>query len=137
MNSHGVIMKMPANVKDIFENERVHALATASKDGHPNCSYIGAKYILDDENIIVVDNFMKKTLKNILENPKVAIVILREKDAYQIKGECEYLVEGPIYEEARKWMKAKGARYPAKGALKIKVTDIFYSTSDEKGGLPI
>jgi len=34
-------------------------------------------------------------------------------------------------------MKAKGDRYPAKGALLIKVTDIFYSTSDEKAGLPI
>ncbi len=130
-------MKMPTNVKDIFEKERFHVLATASKEGEPNCSYIGGKYLLDDETIIVLDNFMKKTLKNILENPKVAIAIIREKEAYQIRGKCEYLTEGPIYEEARKWMKAKGDRYPAKGALLIKVTDIFYSTSDEKAGLAL
>ncbi|HNR43584.1 MAG TPA: pyridoxamine 5'-phosphate oxidase family protein [Methanofastidiosum sp.] len=130
-------MKMPANIKDIFEKERIHQLATASKNGEPNCSYVGAKYLLDDETIIIVDNFMKKTLKNILENPNVAIAIIREKETYQIKGTCEYLTKGPIYEEARKWMKAKGDRYPAKGALLIKVTDIFYSTSDEKAGLSI
>ncbi len=130
-------MKIPSNVKEIFEKERFHQLATASKNGEPNCSYIGAKYLLDDETIIVVDNFMKKTLKNILENPRVSIAIIREKEAYQIKGNCKYLTEGLIYEEARKWMKAKGDRYPAKGALLIKVTDIFYSTSDEKAGLPI
>ena len=130
-------MKIPSNVKEIFEKERFHQLATASKNGEPNCSYIGAKYLLDDETIIVVDNFMKKTLKNILENPRVSIAIIREKEAYQIKGNCKYLTEGPIYEEARKWMKAKGDRYPAKGALLIKVTDIFYSTSEEKAGLPI
>lgn len=130
-------MKMPTNVKDIFEKERFHQLATASKNGEPNCSYIGAKYLLDDETIIIVDNFMRKTLKNILENPKIAIVIIRDKEAYQIKGECEYQTNGPIYEEARKWMKAKGDKYPAKGALVVKVTDIFYATSNGKAGLPI
>lgn len=130
-------MKIPDNVKDIFEKERFHQLATASKNGEPNCSYVGAKYLLDDETIIIVDNFMRKTLKNILENPRIAIVIIRDKEAYQIKGNCEYLTNGPIYEEARKWMKAKGDKYPAKGAIVVKVTDIFYSTSDEKAGLPI
>ncbi|NMC58157.1 MAG: hypothetical protein GYA51_01985 [Candidatus Methanofastidiosa archaeon] len=130
-------MKIPDNVKDIFEKERFHQLATASKNGEPNCSYVGAKYLLDDETIVIVDNFMRKTLKNILENPRIAIVIIRDKEAYQIKGNCEYLTNGPIYEEARKWMKAKGDKYPAKGAIVVKVTDIFYSTSDEKAGLPI
>ncbi|HNZ61279.1 MAG TPA: pyridoxamine 5'-phosphate oxidase family protein [Methanofastidiosum sp.] len=130
-------MKIPANIRDIIDKERMHQLATASKDGEPNCSYVGAKYTLNDETIIIVDNFMKKTLKNILENPRVAIVVIRDKEAYQIKGKCEYLTSGPIYEEAKKWMKTRGDRFPAKGALLIRVTDIFYSTSDEKAGLPL
>lgn len=78
-------MIIPTNIKDIFEKERFHQLATASKNGDPNCSYIGAKYILDDETIIVVDNFMKKTLKNILENPKVAIAIIRKKTHIKLR----------------------------------------------------
>lgn len=130
-------MKIPANIRDIIDKERMHQLATASKDGEPNCSYVGAKYTLDDETIIIVDNFMKKTLMNILENPRVAIVVIRDKEAYQIKGKCEYLTSGTIYEEDRKWMKTRGDRFPAKGALLIRVTDIFYSTSDEKAGLPL
>lgn len=52
-------MKIPANIRDIIDKERMHQLATASKDGEPNCSYVGAKYTLDDETIIIVDNFMK------------------------------------------------------------------------------
>lgn len=122
-------MKMPGKVKEIFNNEIVHQLATSSSAGIPNVSNVGAKYLLDDETVIIVDNYMVKTLSNILENPVVAILIRRGKESYQIKGCCSYLKSGPIFEDARKWMKAIGEKYPAKGALKIKVEAIFNSAS--------
>ncbi len=122
-------MKMPKKVKEIFNNELVHQLATLSNTGIPNISNIGAKYLLDDETIMVVDNYMKKTLSNIIENPAVAILVRSGKESYQIKGRCSYLKSGPIYEEAKKWMKSIGTKYPAKGVLKIKVEEIFNSTS--------
>jgi len=123
-------MKIPKKVKEIFNDELVHQLATLSNTGIPNISNIGAKYLLDDETIMVVDNYMKKTLSNIIENPAVAILVRSGKESYQIKGICSYLKSGPIYEEAKKWMKSIGEKYPAKGVLKIKVEEIFNSTSD-------
>jgi len=127
-------MKIPPNVKDIFVNERVHQLATSSGAGIPNVASIGAKYLLDDETIIIVDNYMKKTLQNIMENPVVAILVRSGKESYQIKGKCDYLKSGTIYEEAKKWMKSMGEQYPAKGALKVKVEEIFNSASGSGSG---
>jgi len=122
-------MKIPKKVKDIFNNEPVHQLATSSKNGVPNISNAGAKYLLDDETIIIVDNYMKKTLSNIIENPAAAILLRSGKESYQIKGSCSYFTSGVFYEEAKKWMKSIGEKYPAKGVLKIKVEEIFNSAA--------
>ena len=127
-------MKLPKRVKEIFNNEPVHQLATASKTGVPNIANAGAKYLLDDESIIIVDNYMVKTLSNVLENPAVSILLRSGKESYQIKGNCSYFTSGALYEVAKKWMKSIGEKYPAKGVLKIKVEDIYNSNSGAGAG---
>jgi len=127
-------MKIPNEVKEIFKNEKYHQLATASAEGVPNVSNIGGKYLRDDDTIVIVDNYMKKTITNVLSNPNVSILIRRERVSYQIKGKCRYINEGTEYEEARKWMKSVAEKYPAKGALIITVEDIFDSTTAPNAG---
>lgn len=127
-------MKIPEKVKDIFIGEPVHQLATASADGVPNISNIGAKYLLDDETIIVIDNYMKKSLSNILENPDVSVLIRRERESYQIKGKCSYMQTGSVYAEARKWMKSIAEKYPAKGVLLITIEGIYNASSGSNAG---
>jgi hypothetical protein len=127
-------MKIPEKVKNIFNNEPVHQLATSSKNGIPNISNAGAKYLLNDETIIIIDNYMDKTLANILENPLVAILVRSGKESYQIKGRCSYLSSGSLYEDAKKWMKSVGEKYPAKGALKIEIEEIYNSNSGSGAG---
>ncbi len=127
-------MKMPKKVKDIFNNEPVHQLATSSKNSVPNISNAGAKYLLDDETIIIVDNYMNKTLSNIIENPAIAILLRSGKESYQIKGSCSYFTSGVLYEKAKEWMKSIGGKYPAKGVLQIKVEHIYNSNSGAGAG---
>jgi hypothetical protein len=127
-------MKLPKKVKDIFNNEPIHQLATASKNGVPNISNVGAKYLLDDETIIIVDNYMVKTLSNVIKNPAVSILARSGKESYQIKGSCSYFTSGNLYEEAKEWMKSIGEKYPAKGVLKIKVENIYNSNSGAGAG---
>jgi len=130
-------MKLPKKVKDIFNEEPIHQLATSSKNSVPNISNAGAKYLLDDETIIIVDNYMVKTSSNVIENSAVSILLRRGKESYQIKGRCSYFTSGAFYEEAKKWMKSIGEKYPAKGVLKIKVEDIYNSNSGAKSGKKI
>ena len=127
-------MKIPDEVKEIFKNEKYHQLATVSAEGIPNISNIGGKYLRDDDNIVIVDNYMKKTMSNILSNPNVSILIRKEKVSYQIKGKCKYVTEGLEYEEAKKWMKSVAEKYPAKGALIITVEDVFNSNTGPDAG---
>ena len=130
-------MKIPDEVKEIFKNEKYLQLATTSAEGVPNVSNIGGKYLRDDDIIVVVDNYMRKTITNVLSNPNVSILIRRERLSYQIKGKCRYVNEGIEYEEARKWMKSVAEKYPAKGALIITIEDIFDSTTGPNAGKSI
>ena len=128
---------MDENVKDIFENEPYHQLATSSKSGIPNICNIGAKFIRDDGKIVVVDNYMRKTIENLKENSEVAILVRREKESYQIKGVARYVNSGEEYKEGRDWMKSKGDKYPAKGAVIIEVDSVYNSMTGESAGLKI
>ena len=127
-------MQLNKEVADIFTNEPCHQLATVSAQGQPNISNIGAKYLLDDGRIVIVDNYMKKTMANLKENPEVAILVRQGKTSYQIKGTAEYLTSGELYEEARAWMKAKNQERPAKGAVIITVHSVYNSMSGADAG---
>ncbi len=127
-------MLLPDPIKDIFITEKCHQLGTCSKGGIPNVCYVGAKFLTDDGTIVIVDNYMLKTKDNVLENPNISLLMRRGGEAYQLKGHCTYVTEGDIYEEARKWMKARGEKYPAKGALIIEVETVYNSAAGEHAG---
>lgn len=114
--------------------EPVGQFATCSKEGIPNISNIGVKYLMEDDTIVVVDNYMKKTLQNILENPSVALLIRRDRESYQIKGRWHYLNSRPLYNAAAEWMEKKMAGFPAKGAVIIKPEKIYDSSSGDRAG---
>ncbi len=127
-------MELQGNVKDLLVEEKTIQLGTASAEGIPNVCHIGAKFLREDGKFVIVDNYMKKTKANVLENPRVCILLRREKESYQLKGVCRYVDEGEVYEEAKAWMKVKGEKYPAKGALVIEVTEVYDSAAGSNAG---
>ena len=63
--------KMTERIKGLFEKVENVILATATKEGVPNAVPIGAKKIIDDETILISDQFLNKTLNNMKDNPQV------------------------------------------------------------------
>lgn len=99
------------------------SLATSSKAGVPNVVPIGFLWIEGDE-IRVVDNYLNKTLENILENPVVAVYAIGGDDGHkcvQVKGKAVYQTSGPEYEAAVAMAHAKNKDFPAKGLVRITV----------------
>ena len=88
-------------MKEIFAKQGIFVLGTADLKGVPNVVPVGAVKILDDETILVSDQYFLKTLNNLKENPKVAISFweLEKGEGYQIKGEAAIHTKGKIYEE--------------------------------------
>ena len=48
-------------------------LATSSKEGIPNVVPIGAFKLIDDDTLLISDQYFLKTLRNLKENPAIAL----------------------------------------------------------------
>lgn len=125
-----------AEMIEDMKKQGVFALATASKDGVPNVVPIGMLFMGDDGNVWVVDNFLKKTLRNLKENPVAAFYIWNpeSKESYQVKGTATVETSGADYEKAVAFAHSKKETLPAKSLVKIKVSEVYYVTPGPHAG---
>ena len=127
-------------MKKIFVKQGIFVLGTADQNGIPNVVPVGAAKILDDETVLVSDQYFLKTLNNLKENPRVAISFWETDtgEGYQIKGDAEILTEGRIYEKTAAWVRKHGEEigHPlkSKGAIVIKITAIYSVTPGPNAG---
>jgi predicted pyridoxine 5'-phosphate oxidase superfamily flavin-nucleotide-binding protein len=127
-------------MKEIFAKQGIFVLGTADLKGVANVVPVGAVRILDDETILVSDQHFLKTLRNLKENPKVAMSFweMDKGEGYQIKGDATIHTEGKIYEETLEWIRDFGEKigHPlkSKGAIVIKITEIYSVTPGSNAG---
>jgi predicted pyridoxine 5'-phosphate oxidase superfamily flavin-nucleotide-binding protein len=120
---------MTPRIKEIFDKQETVPLATATKDGVPNVIPINAKKILDDQTILISDQFFSKTLKNMQENPQASITVWENLEGYQIKGSVTIETSGERFEETAQWIegigKALNLPLKSKGAVIMNITEIY------------
>jgi predicted pyridoxine 5'-phosphate oxidase superfamily flavin-nucleotide-binding protein len=133
--------KMNARMKEIFEKQETVVLATSAKNGAPNVVPITAKKILDDETILVSDQFFNKTLANLKENPQASITTWDNLEGYQLKGSVAIETSGPRFEETAKWIdemgKALNLPLKSKGAVILRITDIYSVSPGPEAGAKV
>ncbi len=118
-------MAMNKDMMDAIEKDNVVFLSTTS-DNIPNVVPIGFARPIDDENILLVDNFMNKTHANLEKNPKAAIVCREaSKCPYQFKGSVEIVTSGKYFDEAVDWATSVMSKLSPKAAIIFKVEEIY------------
>jgi uncharacterized protein len=116
-----------AEIKETFGKVKLFPIATASKKGIPNVAPIAFVVLVSDDTIWMADNFMKKTLANMKENPHAALYVYDpdSKKCFQIKGTLEVKTSGPDFEKMRKMVHDKKPELPAKSLIVMKITEAF------------
>ena len=115
--------QLPEAVKKAISQEDNFSVATSSKDGTPNVIYIKYLKVVDDETILIADNYFSKTRDNILSFGKIAFAVLdEEKGSFQVKGTAVRFTEGPMFDEVQKWVPD---RLPRVAAVVMHVEDIY------------
>ncbi len=117
--------KLTPEIKESLAGTKTAFFATASKDGNPNAVPIGAFKLLDDATILVSDQFFSKTLANMKANPKVALSWWGEKGGFQVKGTVTIHTSGKIFDDDVAWVKSMKPNLNPKGAVVMKVTDVY------------
>ncbi|HJX30254.1 MAG TPA: pyridoxamine 5'-phosphate oxidase family protein [Thermodesulfobacteriota bacterium] len=133
--------KMNQRVKEIFEKQETVVLATATKDGVPNVVPVSAKKIINDETILISDQFLNKTLKNLHANPHAAITVWDKLEGYQLKGTVTVETSGVRFEETAQWIDDLGKKLnlpiKSKGAIIVKLTEIYNVSPGPEAGSKI
>ena len=115
--------KLTADVKKAISLQEIFPVATCNQDGIPNVIYIKYLKVIDDNTVLIADNYLSKTRDNIVNNGKIAFVVLNsDKGSYQIKGISERFEKGPMYDEIQRWVPEK---YPRAAAVVMKVEEIY------------
>ena len=115
--------KLPEAVKKAIDKQDVFPIATCSSEGVSNVVYVGWLKAIDDETVLIADNYFDKTRSNILSNPKMSFVVRdKDKGSFQIKGSVERLTDGPVFEEMQKWVKNS---LPRVAAVVLHVEEVY------------
>lgn len=112
-------------IKESLAGTKTLFFATASKKGIPNAVPIGAFKLLDDATLLISDQFFNKTLRNIQENPHVAVTWWGEKGGFQMKGTVTIHTDDKVFSDDVAWMKEVRPQLKPKSAVIMKITEVF------------
>jgi len=97
--------------------------ATVDRRGTPNIVWVSCVKIIDDERVLIVNNYFQKTLDNALSGSAGALLFIApEREAYQIKGTLSYHADDAVYRDMKAWLDPK---FPGVGAIVLAVTEIY------------
>jgi hypothetical protein len=125
-------MKIPRNVIGVLLNADGKALGTVS---HGEINVIPVSTIkLVDNKIWLINYFMGKTVKNILENKQAVLTCWKKLEGYKLKCKAEYIsdLENENFIQAKKWISEILPERIVKGLLVLEVTEIFDVSADKE-----
>jgi len=131
------MIKVTSEIKESLQAAKLAYLSTASPDGTPNVVPIGAVKFLDDETILISDQYFGKTLRNLRENPKIALAWWGEKEGYQVKADITIHTEGEIFRQNVEWVKSLKATLNPKSAIVGKITSAYIVKAGPDAGKQI
>jgi hypothetical protein len=124
-------------IKESLAGTKIVFLATAGKDSTPNVVPIGAFKLMDDGTLLISDQFFNKTLRNMKENPKLALSWWGEKGGFQIKGTVTIHTQDEIFRQDVSWMKELRPHLTPKSAVILKITDVYQVKAGADAGKKI
>jgi uncharacterized protein len=119
------MVTLTSEIKESLAGTKIVFLATATNAGTPNVVPIAAFKLLDDERLLISDQFFNKTLKNMKENPKIAISYWGEKGGFQIKGTVTLHTNDEVFKQDVAWMKEAWPKFVPKSAVIMKITEVY------------
>jgi hypothetical protein len=129
-------MQIPQEAKKLMEQNRVIALATCSKEAIPNVAYMYQYWWFQPDTLVIGDLFMNATRRNIQENKRASFCVWDEETdkSYKFVGTAEYRTSGDGYNLANENLHKKKPDKKFKGAVVIKVTQIYDASRGASAG---
>jgi predicted pyridoxine 5'-phosphate oxidase superfamily flavin-nucleotide-binding protein len=131
------MVKLTDEMKESLTGTKLLFLATSSKNSIPNVVPIGAFKLMDDETLLISDQFFSKTLQNLKENPKVALSWWGEKGGFQLKGPVTLHTNDEVFRQDVAWMKELRPNLVPKSAVIVKIAEVYQIKAGAEAGKKI
>ena len=128
------MVKLTQEMKESFAGAKHFYIATSTKDGVPNVVPVTFLKIYDDETLLISNQFFNKTLKNLEENPRVAVAFWGDKGGFQFKGNVTIHKSGKPFDDADAFVKSRRPEMAPRSAVVMKITDVFQLKSGPDAG---
>src|SRR5512136_1471428 len=120
------MVTLTPEIKESLQGTKIAFIATSSKKGIPNVVPIAAFRILDSNgSMLISDQFFNKTLKNMLENPEIALSWWGDKGGFQIKGTVTIHTNDDVFKQNVAWMKEAWPKFVPKSAVMVTITGVY------------
>ena len=112
-------------IKSLIESHPV-ALATVTSGNKPNVIGVASVKVVAADKVLITDNYMDQTMKDIAGNRNVCLVVWdAEMRGCKLVGEAEYFTDGEWKRHVEGMAENRGL--PAKGAILVAVSRIIRS----------
>ena len=118
------MQKLPLDVKNFINSQKLGYVATVSEDGTPNLSPKGTIITWDDQ-LVFADIRSPKTMKNLEMNPSLEINIIDPllRKGFRFKGTATLLTDGTMYDSILKHYRENGLKSQIGRLVLIEVMD--------------
>ena len=124
-------MELTDDMIDGIKNNELFYVSTCSKDQIPNVVPITYLKWIGNNKVLVADNFMKKTIQNLRENPNVSFVVKEVRQCpFQFKGNVKIYTYGAYLDEATKMVE----KYKPKSAIVIEINEVYSVNAKDRPG---
>ncbi len=110
-------------------------IVTCSKAGVPNATYISQVYYVDDTHVALSHQFFNKTIRNVHENPHLAVVVV-DADTFQnwyleVQFDHEE-TEGALFDQMEMQLEAIASMTGMAGVFKLRAAHVYEVKSVKK-----
>ncbi|MBN2052537.1 pyridoxamine 5'-phosphate oxidase family protein [Candidatus Woesearchaeota archaeon] len=108
------MIEITPEIRDLIQRNAV-ALAAIDPEGKPHCIAVGDVKVVSQNQVLIGDNYMVETTRNIQNNKNVSLVVWCDNwketcTGYELRGTAEYFKEG----KWREMIKKSPQRIPCK-----------------------
>lgn len=117
-----------SQLKSCFQGIVPASIATCSRDGIPNASYISHVHYVDAEHVAISFQFFNKTRKNILENPFAEVKLLDPGTLRYYTLKLRYIrseFDGPVFDEMEQRLHIIAAHESMTSVFRLRAADIY------------
>jgi predicted pyridoxine 5'-phosphate oxidase superfamily flavin-nucleotide-binding protein len=111
-------MKISENIES-----QLAALCTVMDSNIPNAIVIEISKVWEDNKILITDNYMNQTIKDIKQNPNTTLLVWDDEGSKKYIGKAEYFTEGEYLDIVKGLSHNEG--FPCKGVVALTVEKVI------------